>query len=103
MRDYAFYAAGCQNVRGLGKLLVPIRRLLRRLLRPMFYRQEELFKAMDRDITDALLRTDYVEGRHYDNEAVARRLAILEDRVEALMRQHQEHSGTETSAIRKAG
>src|SRR5262249_44803080 len=50
MRDLAFYNAGCLELRGLQRLTVPFRRLVRYLLRPIFQRQVELFQALHDDI-----------------------------------------------------
>jgi hypothetical protein len=92
VRDHVFYNAGC----GGGPLswpLVACRRLLRRLLRPFFDRQVELARDMDKDLTDLGQRHEALERqvKHlaalgWDQVAFARRLAALEDRVEALQR-----------------
>lgn len=50
MRDLAFYNAGCLELRGLQRLTVPFRRLVRYLLRPIFYRQVELFQELQNDL-----------------------------------------------------
>ncbi len=78
MRDFAFYNAGCEPRRGLRGLLVPIRRLLRRLLRPIFLRQAELLEEIAR-------RQERLEAFFCDATALARRLAVLEDRLEELL------------------
>ncbi len=106
MTDLAFYNAGCQEPRGLRRVLVFARRGLRRILRPIFQRQVELFQALcDRldaaERADASLRDDLnaLAKRHdnlnaqmqtamafgWDYVAMVRRLSVLEDRVETLI------------------
>jgi hypothetical protein len=103
--DLAFYNAGCENPKGARKLLVLSRRALRRVLRPVFQHLAAILQHLcDRldaaDRADAGLRTDldHLARRHedlreqmqaaiafgWDYVAMARRLAALEDRVEAL-------------------
>ena len=90
--DLAFYNAGCHEPKGLKRVVVPFRRLIRRLMRPMFLRQveilEQLCERLDEqaEATRALhaeMRTVMAFG--WDYTALVRRLAVLEDRVEALM------------------
>jgi hypothetical protein len=106
MDDLVFYNVGCDDVRGKRRLIVPLRRILRRILRPIFQRQVELFAGLCArldagDAADCSLRTEFdqLAARHdnladqmqstvafgWDYVALTRRLAILEDRVEALM------------------
>ncbi len=103
--DLAFYNVGCEDPRGPRRVVVLARRALRRVLRPIFQRQVALFQALcdrldaaERD--DASLRAELATlARRQDdlNEqtqatiafgwdyvAMVRRLAALEDRVEAL-------------------
>ena len=105
MRDLAFYNVGCHEPRGARRLVVPARRAVRRLLRPIFQRQVEIFQSLcdrldaaeraDRAIRgdlDHLIRRqdDLAEQvQHaiafgWDYVAMVRRLAALEDRVAAL-------------------
>lgn len=111
MHDLAFYNAGCHDLTGKRRLIIPFRRALRRILRPIFQRQVELFQALcDRlDAADDAGRTlrrdlDHLQGRHdqlvdqvhssvafgWDYVAMTRRMAILEDRVEALMAEREQ-------------
>ena len=114
MRDLAFFNAGCHEPRGARRAVVPFRRLVRRLLRPIFQRQvvlyQELHDLIDRlEQENRMLRShtevqlgtqvERLDGRHdalaaqmqttialgWDYVATVRRLAVLEDRVEALM------------------
>ena len=105
MRDLAFYNAGCQDPRGARRVVVSLRRLVRRVLRPIFQRQvglyQELFDHVDRlerenhalraqverfdrrhDALDARMQATVALG--WDYVATVRRLAVLEDRVESL-------------------
>jgi hypothetical protein len=105
VHDLAFYDAGCHEARGVRRVVVPVRRLLRRLLRPIFLRQVELLqKLIDRlDAGEASLqsvreqvdglakRQDEVDERvemvlsfGWDYVAMVRRLAVLEDQLVAL-------------------
>jgi predicted nuclease with TOPRIM domain len=136
MRDFAFYNAGCTEPRGARRLIIPFRRLLRRILRPIFFRQADLFQELGTDLDrlnedrkryqtdldrsvkeragcrqelsshDAELkahqaeidrhrvelerlaeRQDRAEALYWDHVALTRRLAALEDQVEALLHQ----------------
>jgi hypothetical protein len=105
VHDLAFYDAGCNELRGARRVVVPVRRLLRRLLRPIFLRQVELFqKLVDRrdageaslqvvrdDVDKLTKRQDEVDERveavlafGWDYVAMVRRLAVLEDQLVAL-------------------
>jgi len=44
MQDFAFYHVGCENAKGPKGLLIIARRLARRVLRPFFLRQVEIFQ-----------------------------------------------------------
>lgn len=104
-QDLAFYDAGCDKPVGPRALIVPFRRGLRRLQRPFFQRlvailqsHEDRLDAVDH--TSASLRADVQrlsQSHHqlsaqsqaalsfgWDYVAMARRIAALEDRVEAL-------------------
>jgi hypothetical protein len=105
VRDYAFYNAGCTGPEWPRKVVIPLRRLLRRLLRPIFFRQAELFEHLGREIHElsatqrhlgehveaVVRRQDELDRRlraslalGWDYVALVRRLAILEDRVNQL-------------------
>ncbi len=52
MIDLAFYEAGGQDAKGLRSLLVMARRGLRRILRPIFLRQAEIYQYLIRRLDD---------------------------------------------------
>ncbi len=105
MRDLAFYNAGCQETRGVRRAVVPLRRALRRLLRPIFHRQVELFQeiwhrldhmdhslhALHHEVHNLSRRQDGLEEQlkttlafGWDYVATVRRLAIMEDQIALL-------------------
>ncbi len=105
MADFAFYDAGCSGPSGVRRAVVPPRRLLRRLLRPIFQRLEAMLgeqqaaidaaarrqaelEAQVEQLTGQLLglaaRIDTASAFRYDTLAASRRLAALEDHVESL-------------------
>jgi hypothetical protein len=105
VQDLAFYNAGRDEIRGLRRVVVPVRRLLRRLLRPIFLRQVELFQelihrldageksvqAVRDDVESLARRQDEVDERvetalaiGWDHVAMVRRLAVLEDQLATL-------------------
>jgi hypothetical protein len=107
----AFYNVGCDEPKGRRRLIVPLRRALRRVLRPFFLRQVEIFSHLcDRldaaEAADLNLRRqfehmsarqdDLADQAHaavafgWDYMAMVRRLAALEDRVEALSAERDE-------------
>ncbi|MBX6313213.1 MAG: hypothetical protein IRY99_09910 [Isosphaeraceae bacterium] len=105
MSDLHFYNVGCHEPRGLRRAVIPVRRALRRVLRPIFLRQVQIFQSLC-DRLDAAERADQelqaqIDGLArrqsqladqlqataafgWDYVAMVRRLAALEDRVEAL-------------------
>lgn len=113
MSDLAFYNVGCQGAKGPRRLVVLARRAVRRILRPIFLRQVELFQSLC-DRLDVAERLD-AEHRHeldhltrrqdhladqmqhtiafgWDYVALVRRVAVLEERLEALnAREHAAH------------
>ncbi len=118
MVDLAFYNAGCSGKTGLRKLVILPRRLIRRILRPIFLRQVELFQSLC-DRLDALERHDLhfdleiqklqkrqdllgrqlesTQAMAWDFQELQPRLANLEDRIEALMVAHErEHTQSES-------
>ena len=98
MDDFAFYNAVEDAPRGWKRALVPARRLSRRLLRPYFLRLAEILADLSRRIDatekgtrDLHARLDHTSDQlqetiafGWDYAAMTRRLAALEDRVEAL-------------------
>lgn len=85
MSAFAFYEAGCDDVRGKRRITVPLRRLLRRLLRPIFLRLRDQLDSLDRR-QDRLERDlKAIEAMGWDHVAMSRRLAMLEDHIEALL------------------
>lgn len=104
MPDYAFYNAGSQG-KGLGRVLVVCRRVLRRVLRPLFLRQVEIFEALDARVEDVARQQQtlvnqqervqaLLQAFQCEREAMARRLAVLEDHLEALLRGAEEPTTT---------
>jgi hypothetical protein len=115
VRDYLFYQARCGTSRGVGRIVVTLRRLSRRLLLPFFQRLVVVLEEMDRDreqlaerhgrlesvvqeqaaiiqhvrqeLTALTARQTNLEALQLDQEALARRLAALEDLVERLLEQ----------------
>jgi len=85
MRDLAFYEAGCHNINGIRRVVIPFRRLLRRLLRPIFLHLDNQLKSLDRRQNQLDRDLKAVLGMGWDHVAIARRLAVLEDHVEALL------------------
>jgi hypothetical protein len=92
MRGLAFYEVGCHEINGMKRIVVPFRRLLRRLLRPIFLRLDSQLNSLDHrqsqlDFRQNELDRDLkaVRGMGWDHVAIARRLAMLEDHVEALL------------------
>ena len=88
MRDIAFYNVGISDLKGFRRVVIPFRRLLRRLLRPIFLRQVELFGQLDtrQDLLEEQVKATLAFG--WDYVALTRRLAALEDQVSALGVQH---------------
>lgn len=92
MRDFAFYNAGCEPSGSWRRsLIVGPRRLLRRLLRPIFQQQERIdhdfqdrFDALDARLAGLARELSAVAALGWDHVAIARRLAALEDEVERL-------------------
>ena len=105
MEDLAFYNVGFEDARGPRRIMVLVRRLLRRILRPIFYRQVELFQHLTnrldehepvirathrnvdilghrQEMTEKKVETFLALG--WDHVALARRLAVLEDQIAVL-------------------
>lgn len=87
MRDYKFYGEGMDPRRG-GQVVVLTRRVLRRLLRPIFYRQAALFEELGAEIENLSARVARLEADAKttgavgsDLTALTRRLAAIEDRL----------------------
>jgi hypothetical protein len=107
MSNLAFYDVGTESRGGLRRVIILPRRLLRRILRPCFFRLTEILQALVARLdaaeqADRSLRADIDQlarqqaamadaaqtamALGWDHVALARRLAILEDRVEFLTR-----------------
>jgi hypothetical protein len=120
MRDYAFYEASARSRRARW-IVGPLRRLLRRLLGPVWAREYELFTALDDDIrvlrhdlaalrdeqdATAKATADYLTARldalerqvhaaaaaGWDQTALARRLIALEERLDGIENRPQSTS-----------
>jgi hypothetical protein len=88
VRDFAFYNAGINDAKGPKRVLGLARRLVRRLLRPMFFHQEALYRDLQAQIdhltgqVEALSRRSATtDAFRWDSVAMARRLASLEDHL----------------------
>ncbi len=107
-QDLAFYDAGCDKPLGPRGLIVPFRRVLRRVQRPFFQRlvailqsHEERLDTADRSAAGLRGDVDRLQRSHrdlaeqsqaalsfgWDYVAMTRRIAALEDRVESLTAQ----------------
>jgi chromosome segregation ATPase len=82
LRDYAFYKATEQAPRRLGWLVRPMRRMLRRLLGPVWQREYELFVALGADLERLERNQTDVHGRLEAaiDAAIDARFAELEHR-----------------------
>jgi hypothetical protein len=119
MNDVDFYSAGCEKRSGPQALIVPLRRALRRVLKPILVRQFQIFQRLDaaeQELRGHLVRfreetLRFREETHrtfeiqqadmysvmafgWDYLALVRRIAALEDQVQALARQLEEAKGT---------
>lgn len=111
--DLAFINAGCSAKTGIRWLIVPPRRLLRRILRPIFQHQAVLFQSLcarldaaerrdvriETDLKNLRLRQETLgdqiqatQALGWDHVALVRRLAVLEDRVETLLRDREDEA-----------
>jgi hypothetical protein len=104
MRDYLFYNYGCTEPKGLRRVVIPFRRILRRFLLPMFQHQIELYRQLDADIDRLSQRQEQLDCQlkastslGWDHIAIVRRLAALEDHVEALMQRDAMAASSEGS------
>jgi hypothetical protein len=84
MRDYEFYNVSCGDPTGIRFFPVSLRRVLRRLLRPFFFRQVELFRSLEEDIQALDQRHEKLIALVGDHVALVRRLATLEEQIAAL-------------------
>ena len=89
MRDFAFYNAGIEDARGPKRVLGIARRVLRRILRPMFFHQEAIYRDFQAQVDElsAQLQTlssrlSSTESLGWDYVAMARRLAAIEDHLD---------------------
>ncbi|MDQ6909198.1 MAG: hypothetical protein M3Z84_00190 [Actinomycetota bacterium] len=87
MRDYKFYGVG-MDPRHAQHVVVLSRRLLRRLLRPIFYRQAQLFEELGSEIDELRARLAAIDKEvrslptiESDHVAFGRRLAAIEDKL----------------------
>ena len=106
MQNLVFYEAGCHEVKGIRRVVIPFRRLLRRLLRPIFLHLDSQLNSLDRrqNLLDRDLKAAVAMGwdldrrqnlldrdlkaavaMGWDHVAMVRRLAALEEHVEALL------------------
>jgi hypothetical protein len=88
VRDFAFYNAGIDDARGPRRLLGLARRALRRILRPMFFHQEAIYRDLQGQIDQLSAQVQALSGRvssteafGWDYVAMARRLADIEDHL----------------------
>ncbi|GAC1310699.1 MAG: hypothetical protein NVSMB14_13870 [Isosphaeraceae bacterium] len=98
VRDLEFYNNGCDAPTRKRAILVLPRRVLRRLLRPFFQRQVDLYRELheridliEHALRDIRERQDRLAAETFagvalgwDHVALSRRLACLEDAVESL-------------------
>ncbi len=80
MNDLAFYYAGGHGAKGFRHLPVLVRRLVRRILWPIFLRQVEIFQAL-------IVRLDRLESRVETHDHAVFALRVDTDK---LTEQHQE-------------
>ena len=92
MHDLVFYEAGCHEVKGMRRVVIPFRRLLRRLLRPIFLHLDSQLNSLGAELNSLDRRQNLLDrdlkavvAMGWDHVAMVRRLAALEEHVEALM------------------
>jgi hypothetical protein len=92
MRDLVFYEAGYHEVKGIRRVVIPFRRLLRRLLRPIFLHLDSRLNSLGAELNSLDRRQNLLDrdlkavvAMGWDHVAMVRRLASLEEHVEALM------------------
>lgn len=109
--NYAFYGTGMEPQR-FGFLVVPLRRVLRRLQLPWFLRQVEILTELRQGIEapeaqltelhrlvgELRVMIKAQEARSWDHVAIARRLAALEDAISASQSPPLEASPSQASA-----
>jgi hypothetical protein len=81
MQDFAFYNVGCHDAKGPRGLLILVRRMVRRILRPMFLRQAEIFRHFAALLDDHEHR---VFALRIDADAMKRQHAELNRQHEAM-------------------
>ena len=103
MHNLVFYEAGCHEVKGIRRVVIPCRRLLRRLLRPIFLHLDSRLSSLDRRQNQLVAELNSLDRRQnlldrdlkavmamgWDHVAMVRRLASLEEHVEALMQRDE--------------
>ena len=91
MQDFAFYNAGSHSLKGPRGLLVMVRRLMRRVLRPIFLRQVEIFQHFADRLDNhenrvCALRID-ADSLKRQHEALSRE--VMQDLAQELGRQNE--------------
>lgn len=81
MHDFAFYNVGDQNVKGPRSLMILVRRAMRRVLRPIFLRQVEIFQHLADRLGD---HEERIGNLRIDADAMKRQHAQLGRQHEAL-------------------
>jgi hypothetical protein len=124
MDHLAFYNAGCEPTDGRVGLKMRFRRLIRRLMLPAFQRLVEILGSLcqrldiaECEVRDLKAQVDDLRRRQedqaakipatiafgWDYVAMVRRLAVLEEHVDALMTEKKlAHSGREADHASKA-
>ncbi len=85
MRDLASHTVRWHVRNGIRRVVTPFRAFLCRLLRPVFQRLDGQLHELDRRQNQFDRDLKAVLGMGWDHVAIARRLAALEDHVEALL------------------
>lgn len=84
-RDYAFFEGVEQPPRRLRWVVLPLRRVLRRLLGPVWERERALFEALDADVTE--VRAAQVSSDVAVDERYRTAIEYLSERIDAVERQ----------------
>lgn len=104
MQGAPFYDAGTAEVKGTRKKLVVLaRRVVRRLLRPIFFQLDGELRALAQrqDQLDQQLKAALALG--WDHVAMARRLAAIEDQLEESRAASGHGRGTATNGHASSG
>lgn len=95
MLDPTLTDAGLGQTTRRGRWLLPVRKILWKLLRPLLMRQEEILRSIEAELLQINRRVDHLESRllsndqrmrttlalGWDHVALTRRLAALEDHL----------------------